>query len=286
MRMEERMRHIYRMARTKAMCKRDIVGSPCMRSQDVQLQIQLADKLRWWKEYCKKLLNEENLWDITLKPKENVGPVKEITVQEVRRAMYKMKIDIPEKRRIWIEALKSQLVHFEKLQYRDWSGDDQRRYISLLCELNESSDMELFNMASLHFPTEMSLYPLKLSSSEVAIFCDVLRKQRKELKKLDLRRCFSPGDVERLISAISEMPGKVKRLNIGYNIIKDIPGPEFFAKIEDHLWMDGCFEVGRFDANSSEEQKIQLALDQLHGSVFFISCHVCVNLNFAQKFNF
>ncbi|XP_076808597.1 uncharacterized protein LOC143451756 [Clavelina lepadiformis] len=117
--------------------------------------------------------------------------------------------DIAEKRRIWIKALKSQLVRFEKLQYGDWSDDNKRRYISLLCELNESSDMAMFNMASLHFPTDMSLYLLKLSSSEAAIFCDVLRKQQKELKSLDLRNCFSPGDVERLISAISEMPGKV-----------------------------------------------------------------------------
>ncbi|CAK8687272.1 unnamed protein product [Clavelina lepadiformis] len=175
--------------------------------------------------------------------------------------------DVAEKRRIWIEALKSQLVRFEKLQ--DWSRGDnnKRRYISLLCELNESSDMELFNMASLRFPTEMSLYPLKLSSSEAAIFCDVLRKQQKELKKLDLNYCFSPDDVERLISAISEMPGKVKVLNIYGNIIKDIPGPEFFAKIEEYLWMYGCFEDGRYLANSSEKQKIQLALDQLHDSV-------------------
>ena len=27
---EKRMRHIYHMARTKTMCKRDVVGSPCM----------------------------------------------------------------------------------------------------------------------------------------------------------------------------------------------------------------------------------------------------------------
>ncbi|CAK8687637.1 unnamed protein product [Clavelina lepadiformis] len=77
----------------------------------------------------------------------------------------------------------------------------------------------------------------------------------------------------------------VKELFIGFNIIKDVPGPEFFAKIEDYLGMAGCFGDGRF-TNSSEKQKIQLVLDQLHDSVFFISCHVCVNLNFAQKFNF
>ncbi|CAK8687609.1 unnamed protein product [Clavelina lepadiformis] len=53
----------------------------------------------------------------------------------------------------------------------------------------------------------------------------------------------------------------VKELDISYNIIKDIPGPEFFAKIEEYLRMTGCFEDGSFDANSSEKQKIQLALD-------------------------
>ncbi|CAK8687611.1 unnamed protein product [Clavelina lepadiformis] len=142
------------------------------------------------------------------------GPVSSTNMQT--RSTFSMKglspSDVAEKRRIWIEALKSQLVDFEKLQLSDWSDDDndnKRRYISLLCELNESSDMELFNMASLRFPTEMNLYGLKLPSSEAAIFCDVLRKQRKELKLLGLSSCFSPGDVERLISAISEMPGKV-----------------------------------------------------------------------------
>ncbi|CAK8687624.1 unnamed protein product [Clavelina lepadiformis] len=143
---------------------------------------------------------------------------------------------------------------------------DRRRYISLLCELNESSNMAIFIMASLHLSRELDLSGLKLSSSEAAIFCDVLRKRRKELKKLNLMSCFSPGDVERLISAISEMPGKVKVLNISGNIIKNIPGPEFFAKIEERLYMEGCFEGGRFSANSSERQKIQLALNQLHGS--------------------
>ncbi|XP_076808463.1 uncharacterized protein LOC143451647 [Clavelina lepadiformis] len=119
--------------------------------------------------------------------------------------------DIAEKRRIWIEELKTQLERFEKMQFLEWHVDDnnRRRYISLLCELNESSDMELFNMASQRFPTDLNLNCLKLSSSEAAIFCDVLSKQQKELKELDLSNCFSPGDVERLISAISEMPGKV-----------------------------------------------------------------------------
>ncbi|CAK8682491.1 unnamed protein product [Clavelina lepadiformis] len=128
--------------------------------------------------------------------------------------------------------------------------------------------MELFNMASLHFPKDLDLKDLKLSSSEAAIFCDVLRKQQNELEGLDLENCFSPGDVERLISAISEMPGKVKELDIRGNIMKDIPGPEFFATIEDRLKiMIDCFGYERKKIpNSSVREKIQLALDQLHDS--------------------
>ncbi|CAK8687371.1 unnamed protein product [Clavelina lepadiformis] len=207
------------------------------------------------------------------------------SINQITATTYSQTENNAEKRRIWIEALKSQLVRFEKLQLNQWSHDDKRRYISLLSELNESSDMELFKRASLRFPTKLDLDYLKLSSSEAAIFCDVLRKQQNELGWFNLSYCFSPGDVERLISAISEMPGKVKVLNISYNIINDIPGPEFFAKIEEYLYLARCFEGGR-DANSSEKQEIQLALDQLHDSVFFISCHVCVNLNFAKRFNF
>ncbi|XP_076809374.1 uncharacterized protein LOC143452331 isoform X2 [Clavelina lepadiformis] len=174
--------------------------------------------------------------------------------------------DIAEKRRIWIEALKSQLVRFEEMQYKDCSVEENRRYISLLCDLKESSNLAMFNMASLHFSRELDLSGLKLSSSEAAIFCDVLRKQQNELKLLNLMSCFSSGDVERLISAISEMPGRVKELDIVGNIIKDIPEPEFFAKIDERLYMAGCFENGRIFPNSSEKQEIQLALDQLHDS--------------------
>ena len=62
-----------------------------MRSQDGQLKMQLVDKLKLWKEYCEKLLNEKNLWDNTLEVEQNVGPVKDITVEEVRNAMSKLK---------------------------------------------------------------------------------------------------------------------------------------------------------------------------------------------------
>ena len=62
-----------------------------MRSQDGQLKMQLVDKLQLWKEYCEKLLNEENLRNNTLEVEQNVGPVKDITVEELRNAMTKLK---------------------------------------------------------------------------------------------------------------------------------------------------------------------------------------------------
>ena len=91
MKVEERMRHVYRMAKVKALCKRDVVGCPCMRCEDGKLRMQLKDMLKLWKDYCENLLNEENLWDNTLEVEKNVGPVKVITVEEVRNAMGKLK---------------------------------------------------------------------------------------------------------------------------------------------------------------------------------------------------
>ncbi|XP_076810662.1 uncharacterized protein LOC143453275 [Clavelina lepadiformis] len=223
----------------------------CLNRQDVQVEEQISLTQEPAEE---KISSPEHQSSALLSPRSTEQ-------QEYKKASFSS--DIPEKRRIWIEAVKSQLVQFEKLQY--WSLGDQSRYISLLCELNESSNMAIINMASLRIPKELDLFGLKLSSSEVALFCDILRKQQNELKRLHLMSCFSPGDVERLISAISEMPGKVKVLNIRGNIIKDIPGPEFFAKIEVYLNMTHCFEDKRFP-DSMEKQKIQLALDQLHGS--------------------
>ena len=55
--------------------------------------MQLVDTLKMWKENCEKLLNEEKLWDNTLELKQNIEPVEEITVEELRRAMSKMKKD-------------------------------------------------------------------------------------------------------------------------------------------------------------------------------------------------
>ncbi|CAK8682456.1 unnamed protein product [Clavelina lepadiformis] len=177
------------------------------------------------------------------------------------------------KKKIRKEILKSQLVQFENLKYGDWKKHgNKRKYISLLCEISKRADIQLIKKAEDTFPRELNLNSLKLSSLEAAIFCDVLKKQQNNLEELYLINCFSPDDVERLISAISEMPGKVKELNIDGNIITDIPGTEFFAKIEKSLGMDNCFEYKKTEegktrrANNSEKQKIQLVLDQLHGS--------------------
>ena len=62
-----------------------------MRGHDGKLKTQLTDRLKLWTVYCEKLLNEENLWINTLKVEKNVGPVKAITVEEVRNAMCKIK---------------------------------------------------------------------------------------------------------------------------------------------------------------------------------------------------
>ncbi|CAK8681850.1 unnamed protein product [Clavelina lepadiformis] len=176
--------------------------------------------------------------------------------------------DIVEKK-LCAETLKSQLAHFRTLAYDDWVADDNdRRYVSLLCELKKYADKQLILMAADHFPIELNLDNLYLSTSEATGLSEILRKQN-NLKELVLTNCFSPGDVELVISAIVDMPGKVKWIDISDNIIKEIPGLEFFAKVEDKLEIFGCFDDGnggRRDPNEYEKQKIQLILDELHDS--------------------
>ena len=93
MRLEERLRHVYRMAKAKANSKKDVVGNPCMRGHDGRLRLLLDDRLKMWKEYCEELLNKEYTWENTLERRQVEGPVWEVTVEEVRKAMAKMKMN-------------------------------------------------------------------------------------------------------------------------------------------------------------------------------------------------
>ena len=94
------------MAKTKAVGSRD-VHSPCMSSQDGQLEMLLVDRLKICKEYFEQLLNEKNLWDNTLEFQKNVECVEQITFEEVRKAMSRLKKGKP----TWPSGVSIKTIH-------------------------------------------------------------------------------------------------------------------------------------------------------------------------------
>ncbi|CAK8691827.1 unnamed protein product [Clavelina lepadiformis] len=120
-------------------------------------------------------------------------------------------VDPAEKRIILTEAFELQLARFSPLTYDEWNKDDKRRkYILRLFEISECADERLTQKAVELFPHELHLWQSPSNSFHTTLLCEVLRKQDKVIKRLDLEACFStPGDIKKIISAITEMPGKV-----------------------------------------------------------------------------
>ncbi|XP_076819584.1 uncharacterized protein LOC143465263 isoform X1 [Clavelina lepadiformis] len=182
--------------------------------------------------------------------------------------------DIANKRNILADALTLKLKHFTYLDWDDWQKDDnKRRYISLMVDTAECANDKLNRKIIKDFPGDLNLGYTQINSSSTIILSKLLSEQRNNLVELDLTKCFStPHDVKRLISAIVEMQGKVKHLNISYNILSEIPTESFFAKIEVWLEMRLCFSYynGKRklmrDANEAERFKIQKILNQLENS--------------------
>ncbi|XP_076824379.1 uncharacterized protein LOC143470250 isoform X2 [Clavelina lepadiformis] len=136
-----------------------------------------------------------------------------------------------------------------------------------------STDEQLTTNAAELFPENLDLSNIKLTESQIDSFLFILTKVEKRIKSLDLISCFSkPEDVGRLFEAIQAMPGKIRVLYIGDNIIPKIPPKSFFNKIEVRLLMFNCFPdddatEGKRVANQSEIAEIQRVLDQLDDSL-------------------
>jgi len=80
---QEKVKHVFRIAKVKANNKKHIMGNHCMRGQDGQLKLRLKDRLNLWKDCCEELLNKENPWASGLKMRPNIGPVQNIISEEV-----------------------------------------------------------------------------------------------------------------------------------------------------------------------------------------------------------
>ncbi|CAK8691828.1 unnamed protein product [Clavelina lepadiformis] len=200
-------------------------------------------------------------------------------------------VDPAEKRIILTEAFELQLARFSPLTYDEWNKDDKRRkYILRLFEISECADERLTQKAVELFPHELHLWQSPSNSFHTTLLCEVLRKQDKVIKRLDLEACFStPGDIKKIISAITEMPGKVQILDISRNTLQTIPPSSFFMKIDQYLRMFHCFphedkRTGRNrNANDTERHEIQNILDQFDNSHLEVDVGGDVRLSSRNK---
>ena len=55
--------YVFKLCKQNKKDKKDIMGMPCILGNDGKLKVTLQEKIKVWKEYKEKLLNEENEWN-------------------------------------------------------------------------------------------------------------------------------------------------------------------------------------------------------------------------------
>lgn len=94
---DEGKRKVFRLARRLKRENQDIAGSNCLKNNNIMV-VDEGEKLKIWKEYFEKLLNEENKWDgktewVNANNKEDDKEKHQIHRDEVEDALRKMKVD-------------------------------------------------------------------------------------------------------------------------------------------------------------------------------------------------
>ena len=54
------LQYVFKLCKQSKKNKKDIMGMPCILGKDGKLKVTLQEKIKVWKEYEEKLLNEEN----------------------------------------------------------------------------------------------------------------------------------------------------------------------------------------------------------------------------------
>jgi len=78
---------VYKISKQSKKDKKDVVGMPCIQESNGKLVTTPNEKLKVWKEYEEKLLNEENDWNKELKKEIVEGPSEKISSEDVLEAV-------------------------------------------------------------------------------------------------------------------------------------------------------------------------------------------------------
>ena len=66
------------------------MGMPCILGKDGKLKVTLLEKIKVWKEYEEKLLNEENDWNKSMEITKVEGPCEQVSTEDVMEALILM----------------------------------------------------------------------------------------------------------------------------------------------------------------------------------------------------
>ena len=73
------LQYVFKLCKQSMKDKKDIMGMPCILGKDGKLKVTLQEKIKIWKEYEEKLLNEENDWNKSLEITKVKGPCKQVS---------------------------------------------------------------------------------------------------------------------------------------------------------------------------------------------------------------
>ena len=82
--------YVFKLCKQSKKDKKDIMRMPCMLEEDGKLKVKLQEKIKVWKEYEEKLLNEENDWNKSLERTKVEGPCEQVSTKDVMEALVLM----------------------------------------------------------------------------------------------------------------------------------------------------------------------------------------------------
>ena len=88
---EEGRQNLFKIAKRMVRNNKENIGGRCLKNDDGKIISGEENLKKRWKEYMEKLLNEENEWDELVDADKIEGPEIEISKDEVRKAIKKMK---------------------------------------------------------------------------------------------------------------------------------------------------------------------------------------------------
>ena len=87
-----RSRKMFKVAKQSVKDRKDVTGNGCVRDRFGKLCVDERERAQAWKDHMEKVMNEENEWDRDVEVDVVQGPIEEVTLAEVEKAIKAMKL--------------------------------------------------------------------------------------------------------------------------------------------------------------------------------------------------